>query len=196
VLIDDSGNVLADAEGRPIQVATPTARSSDAPAASGEPAETPRERALREENARLRAEQRQQALDRVRAQAEAFADRLHAEDRILPAERSDVLRQYAQACLDDAGISATAQVSAEGTLSFADGEDRPAPSRARSLESAFSARPPHGLTSESVVGSTFRTLPHRRDNPVKGEATADDGAADRAWAARRHGVANGKPPAA
>jgi hypothetical protein len=156
VLVNENGDLLTDAEGKPITV------RADNP----EAAENQR---LREENQRLRDERRQEITARISQDAASFADGLIARGKALPAERDRMMVAYAQAILDDQGIDARAYTIDTSTAAGSSarlaiahpGEPAYArPARAGALQAAYDARSQHGLFEPRLSGETRRVAAH------------------------------------
>jgi hypothetical protein len=192
VLINDDGEVLADAEGKPIRIVAgevPSATKAE-PVAAGGPtppviAEDPAIAALRAELAAERterereraareAEKQAEAVAKVRAESAALADGLVAAHKLLPAGRDHL-----------AALAGHVKLAAAGLPT--DGLDAPA-----ALDALVAGLPAHNLGGEVAAGSLpagARVL----DNAGAGDAPtrADPAVVARMLAATSVGVAAG-----
>lgn len=93
---------------------------------------------LRDEAARLAAENQRLRLERVQERAVAFAEKAKAEHRAFPAETDTLVALYVQAASDDSTL---------GPVLFGEGRTT---TRVELLERQIAARPPNQLTTEQL----------------------------------------------
>ena len=155
--IDPDAPNAGASTGTPAAVA-PVAAS---PAAAVNPQPSAREKELEDQ---LTAERSQ----RIRTEAQAFADGEVAANRALPSESAAIVAQYLRAAEDDAANPVQAVSFA---LEAAEGNEPvkfEASSRVEAFKAGFSARTPHTLTqelaaSEAPLGSV--ALPNKTETP-------------------------------
>ena len=90
----------------------------------------------------LRKQLAQERAGRLQVDAGAFADKMIAERRVLPAERAALVAVFSQAGVDDAAHVAV--------VTFGDG-DAGKGNRIAALSALFAAREPHALTHEHIA---------------------------------------------
>lgn len=159
---DETAETTAEGDTKPA-VATPAAPAASA-AVPPVVAAAVMSAADKDENARLREENRILRMNGINDRANAFADKVELEGHIVPAQKAAVIKMHIQAATDDAFV---------GTASFADGE-----SRVSVYEATVRAQPKHMLDSEALpralsdvvaLSNTMRTTPTTGEGPMTAE---------------------------
>lgn len=147
----------------------PAPEGTGAGTASMNATESAEFKALKDEQAALKAENQRIRLERIRDQAAAFADSQIRAKKAFPAEREAIMADFIQRATDDLVLEPV-----KVTFKDADGKEQTKTStRVDMLTSTFAARKAHALDLESLKPEELAVLSNRSETDTK-DKPADD----------------------